>query len=151
MGLTPTGPSPRGEPMDMGFGAIVMNCKKLGKVSIIWRHRRGNRLMCFGDALNCRSLRLEIALLGMQNRHGNLARGMFLLVQVVLLLDFVHGWNDSWVKKDEQFWLVEFLYPSDYVGYLEKGKFHPRWWSDAPKRCDNLVASMACEICGILL
>ncbi|KAF9613186.1 hypothetical protein IFM89_005957 [Coptis chinensis] len=29
--------------------------------------------------------------------------GMFLLVQVVLLLDFVHGWNDAWVKKDEQF------------------------------------------------
>ncbi|KAF9616758.1 hypothetical protein IFM89_032311 [Coptis chinensis] len=38
-----------GEPMDMGFGAIVMNCKKLIR-----------------DALNCRSLRLEIALLGMQ-------------------------------------------------------------------------------------
>ena len=32
--------------------------------------------------------------------------GMFLLVQVVLLLDFVHGWNDKWVGYDEQFWLV---------------------------------------------
>ncbi|XP_010914044.1 uncharacterized protein [Elaeis guineensis] len=32
--------------------------------------------------------------------------GLFLLVQVVLLLDFVHGWNDSWVSKDEQFWYV---------------------------------------------
>lgn len=32
--------------------------------------------------------------------------GMFLLVQVVLLLDFVHGWNDKWVGFDEQFWLV---------------------------------------------
>ncbi|KAF9624881.1 hypothetical protein IFM89_015435 [Coptis chinensis] len=39
--------------------------------------------------------------------------GMFLLVQVVLLFDFVHRWNDVWVKKDEQFWLVEFLYPLD--------------------------------------
>ncbi|KAK7395383.1 hypothetical protein VNO78_15937 [Psophocarpus tetragonolobus] len=29
--------------------------------------------------------------------------GMFLLVQVVLLLDFVHGWNDKWVGFDEQF------------------------------------------------
>ncbi|KAF9614214.1 hypothetical protein IFM89_016007 [Coptis chinensis] len=49
-----------GEPMDMGFGAIVMNCKKL-----IRRQRRGSDLcMCFGDALNCVSLRLEIALLG---------------------------------------------------------------------------------------
>ncbi|XXG58517.1 hypothetical protein AAC387_Pa04g0816 [Persea americana] len=32
--------------------------------------------------------------------------GLFLLVQVVLLLDFVHGWNEKWVKKDEQFWYV---------------------------------------------
>lgn len=32
--------------------------------------------------------------------------GMFLLVQVMLLLDFVHGWNDKWVGYDEQFWLV---------------------------------------------
>lgn len=30
--------------------------------------------------------------------------GLFLLVQVVLLLDFVHGWNDKWVGYDEQFW-----------------------------------------------
>ena len=32
--------------------------------------------------------------------------GLFLLVQVVLLLDFVHSWNDKWVGFDEQFWLV---------------------------------------------
>lgn len=32
--------------------------------------------------------------------------GLFLLVQVVLLLDFVHGWNDKWAGFDEQFWLV---------------------------------------------
>ncbi|XP_008794380.2 probable serine incorporator [Phoenix dactylifera] len=32
--------------------------------------------------------------------------GLFLLVQVVLLLDFVHGWNDSWVSNDEQFWYM---------------------------------------------
>jgi len=32
--------------------------------------------------------------------------GMFLLVQVVLLLDFVHRWNDTWVGYDEQFWSV---------------------------------------------
>ncbi|KAJ8755485.1 hypothetical protein K2173_019283 [Erythroxylum novogranatense] len=32
--------------------------------------------------------------------------GLFLLVQVVLLLDFVHGWNDKWVGYDEQFWYI---------------------------------------------
>ncbi|KAF9592138.1 hypothetical protein IFM89_012567 [Coptis chinensis] len=33
MGLTPTDHR-TGEPMDMGFGAIVMNCKKLGRLAI---------------------------------------------------------------------------------------------------------------------
>lgn len=35
--------------------------------------------------------------------------GLFLLVQVVLLLDFVHSWNDKWVGYDEQFWYVALL------------------------------------------
>lgn len=32
--------------------------------------------------------------------------GLFLLVQVILLLDFVHRWNDTWVGYDEQFWYI---------------------------------------------
>ncbi|KAE8655466.1 hypothetical protein F3Y22_tig00117026pilonHSYRG00002 [Hibiscus syriacus] len=43
--------------------------------------------------------------------------GLFLLVQVVLLLDFVHGWNDKWVGYDEQFWYVALLVVS-LVCYL---------------------------------
>ncbi|XP_074589828.1 uncharacterized protein LOC141845675 [Curcuma longa] len=35
--------------------------------------------------------------------------GFFLLVQVVILLDFTHSWNDSWVEKDEQRWYVALL------------------------------------------
>lgn len=31
--------------------------------------------------------------------------GLFLLVQVLILLDFTHSWNDAWVEKDEQKWL----------------------------------------------
>jgi hypothetical protein len=30
--------------------------------------------------------------------------GLFLLVQVLMLLDFTNNWNDSWVEKDEQKW-----------------------------------------------
>ncbi|KAJ3686911.1 hypothetical protein LUZ61_016075 [Rhynchospora tenuis] len=30
--------------------------------------------------------------------------GFFLLVQVVIFLDFLTNWNDSWVEKDEQKW-----------------------------------------------
>ncbi|XP_057791505.1 uncharacterized protein LOC131008591 [Salvia miltiorrhiza] len=35
--------------------------------------------------------------------------GLFLLVQVVLLLDFVHGWNENWVGYDEKFWYMALL------------------------------------------
>ncbi|KAF4399060.1 hypothetical protein G4B88_023654 [Cannabis sativa] len=37
--------------------------------------------------------------------------GLFILVQVVLLLDFVHRWNDTWVGYDERFWNSLFLGP----------------------------------------
>lgn len=33
--------------------------------------------------------------------------GLFLLVQVIILLDFTHSWNDAWVEKDERKWLVQ--------------------------------------------
>lgn len=35
--------------------------------------------------------------------------GFFLLVQVIILLDFTHTWNDSWVEKDEQKWFIALL------------------------------------------
>jgi hypothetical protein len=33
--------------------------------------------------------------------------GLFLLVQVIILLDCTHSWNDAWVEKDEQKWSVQ--------------------------------------------
>uniref|UniRef100_A0A2P2IJU9 Serine incorporator 3 n=2 Tax=Rhizophora mucronata TaxID=61149 RepID=A0A2P2IJU9_RHIMU len=44
--------------------------------------------------------------------YGTLSKfgaGLFLLVQVVILLDFTHSWNDAWVEKDEQKWYVALL------------------------------------------
>lgn len=35
--------------------------------------------------------------------------GFFLLVQVIILLDATHSWNDSWVAKDEQKWYLALL------------------------------------------
>ncbi|KAG0495350.1 hypothetical protein HPP92_000042 [Vanilla planifolia] len=35
--------------------------------------------------------------------------GFFLLVQVILLLDFTYTWNDSWVEKDERKWYIALL------------------------------------------
>jgi hypothetical protein len=43
--------------------------------------------------------------------------GLFLLVQVVLLLEFVHGWNENWIAKDEQFWLVACHCPLFYLRF----------------------------------
>lgn len=33
--------------------------------------------------------------------------GLFLLVQVIILLDFTHTWNDAWVERDEQKWYAQ--------------------------------------------
>ncbi|CAN8269606.1 unnamed protein product [Cochlearia groenlandica] len=44
--------------------------------------------------------------------YGTLSKfgaGAFLLVQVVLLLDATHNWNDSWVEKDERKWYIALL------------------------------------------
>ncbi|XP_061347885.1 uncharacterized protein LOC133293347 isoform X3 [Gastrolobium bilobum] len=35
--------------------------------------------------------------------------GLFLLIQVLILLDFTHSWNDAWAEKDEQKWYIALL------------------------------------------
>ncbi|XP_039029717.1 serine incorporator 1-like, partial [Hibiscus syriacus] len=44
--------------------------------------------------------------LGTSSKFG---AGLFLLVQVIILLDFTHTWNDAWVVKDEQKWYIALL------------------------------------------
>ncbi|XP_057956826.1 uncharacterized protein LOC131150238 [Malania oleifera] len=44
--------------------------------------------------------------------YGTLSKfgaGLFLLAQVIILLDFTHSWNDAWVAKDEQKWYIALL------------------------------------------
>lgn len=36
--------------------------------------------------------------------------GLFLLVQVLILLDCTYSWNDAWVEKDEKKWYAVILY-----------------------------------------
>ncbi|KAH9715945.1 hypothetical protein WN944_022690 [Citrus x changshan-huyou] len=63
--------------------------------------------------------------------------GLFLLVQVVLLLDFVHRWNDTWVGYDEQFWYVALLVVSLVCYVLTFGfsglLFH--WFTPSGQDC----------------
>ncbi|ESQ49423.1 hypothetical protein EUTSA_v10020853mg [Eutrema salsugineum] len=47
-----------------------------------------------------------VSIYGILSKFG---AGAFLLVQVVLLLDATHNWNDSWVEKDERKWFVALL------------------------------------------
>ncbi|OMO65935.1 TMS membrane protein/tumor differentially expressed protein [Corchorus olitorius] len=63
--------------------------------------------------------------------------GLFLLVQVVLLLDFVHGWNDKWVGYDEQFWYVA-LFVVSLVCYLATFGFSGllfHWFTPSGQDC----------------
>lgn len=63
--------------------------------------------------------------------------GLFLLVQVVLLLDFVHGWNDKWVGYDEQFWYVALFVVSlvCYVGTFGFSGLLFHWFTPSGLDC----------------
>ncbi|KAG6666713.1 probable serine incorporator [Carya illinoinensis] len=63
--------------------------------------------------------------------------GLFLLVQVVLLLDFVHGWNDKWVGYEEQFWYIV-LFSVSLVCYVATFVFSGllfHWFTQAGQDC----------------
>lgn len=63
--------------------------------------------------------------------------GLFLLVQVVLLLDFVHGWNDKWVGYDEQFWYIA-LFVVSLVCYVATFFFSAllfHWFTPSGQDC----------------
>lgn len=47
-----------------------------------------------------------ISVYGIMSKFG---AGLFLLVQVIILLDFTHTWNDAWVERDEQKWYIALL------------------------------------------
>ncbi|KAK9288160.1 hypothetical protein L1049_016609 [Liquidambar formosana] len=47
-----------------------------------------------------------ITIYGILSKFG---AGLFLLVQVIILLDCTHSWNDAWVAKDEQKWYIALL------------------------------------------
>lgn len=79
--------------------------------------------------------------------------GLFLLVQVVLLLDFVHSWNDKWVGYDEQFWYVALLVVS-LVCYLATFGFSGllfHWFTPSGHDCGlNTFFIVMTLICVVL-
>ncbi|MCO5608086.1 hypothetical protein L7F22_062292 [Adiantum nelumboides] len=63
--------------------------------------------------------------------------GLFLLVQVLILLDFTHNWNAAWVAKDEQFWYVALLVASviSYLGTFTLSGFLYYWFNPSGESC----------------
>ncbi|XP_043695426.1 probable serine incorporator [Telopea speciosissima] len=64
--------------------------------------------------------------------------GLFLLVQVVLLLDFVHEWNDRWVRKNEQFWYIALFVVSlaCYVATFSFSGLLFHWFTPSGHDCE---------------
>ncbi|KAI5067857.1 hypothetical protein GOP47_0016202 [Adiantum capillus-veneris] len=63
--------------------------------------------------------------------------GFFLLIQVIILLDFTHNWNAAWVAKDEQFWYVALLVASviSYLGTFTLSGFLYYWFNPSGESC----------------
>ncbi|KAL3695902.1 hypothetical protein R1sor_009978 [Riccia sorocarpa] len=78
---------------------------------------------------------------GVLNAYGTVSKfgsGLFLLVQVIILLDFTHNWNDAWVAKDEQFWYMALLVTSlgCYVISFVFSGFLFHWFTPSEHDCE---------------
>ncbi|XP_047336182.1 serine incorporator 3-like isoform X1 [Impatiens glandulifera] len=63
--------------------------------------------------------------------------GLFLLVQVIILLDATHSWNDAWVAKDEQKWYMALLSVSGtcYIGAFTLSGLLFFWFNPSGHQC----------------
>ncbi|XP_057429373.1 uncharacterized protein LOC130722609 isoform X2 [Lotus japonicus] len=80
--------------------------------------------------------------------------GLFLLVQVIILLDCTHAWNDAWVEKDEQKWYVALLAVSVgcYIGAYALSGILFIWFNPAGYDCSiNVFFLVMTMILGFLL
>lgn len=78
---------------------------------------------------------------GLINAYGAVAKfgsGFFLLVQVIILLDFTHNWNAAWVAKDEQFWYIALLVASAscYIASFVLSGFLFHWFTGSAPDCE---------------
>ncbi|KAK4767441.1 hypothetical protein SAY86_015191 [Trapa natans] len=74
--------------------------------------------------------------------------GMFLLVQVIILLDFTHSWNDAWVEKDEQKWYIALLVISIvcYIATFTFGGILFIWFNPSGHDCGLNVFFMVMSL-----
>lgn len=72
--------------------------------------------------------------------YGTLSKfgaGLFLLVQVIILLDCTHAWNDAWVEKDDQKWYIALLAVSFlcYIGAYTLSGILFIWFNPSGEDC----------------
>nr|ABR17762.1 unknown [Picea sitchensis]ABR17907.1 unknown [Picea sitchensis] len=77
-------------------------------------------------------------LIGIYETLSKFGSGLFLLIQVVLLLDFTHTWNNAWVSKDEQFWYIALLVVSlvCYIGTFAFSGLLFHWFNPSGYDCN---------------
>lgn len=119
------------------FALLLIGVKDQREVRDSWHHK--GWMIKF--ILFCAAIVLSFLLPnGVIQAYGSVARfgsGIFLLVQVIILLDFTYAWNEAWVAKDEQRWYIALLVVSVacYVAVIVGAVFMFHWFVPGGEDC----------------
>eukprot|EP00850_Spirogloea_muscicola_P006134 SM000029S10429 [mRNA] locus=s29:39204:41673:- [translate_table: standard] len=120
------------------FALILIGVKDQGDARDGWHHGGWMvKFILWGMAILL-GLCLPTGLIGAYGEVARFGSGLFLLVQVVILLDFTYSWNAAWVAKDEQKWYMALLAVSTvcYTAALAIVILLFNWFSPAGHDCD---------------
>ncbi|KAM3707444.1 hypothetical protein ACB098_02G027800 [Castanea mollissima] len=91
------------------FALIMIGVKDQNDKRDAWHHGGWIVKMVLWILLVVLMFFLPNAVISVYGTLSKFGAGLFLLVQVLILLDFTHAWNDAWVEKDEQKWYIALL------------------------------------------
>nr|CAD1829238.1 unnamed protein product [Ananas comosus var. bracteatus] len=91
------------------FALMMIGVKDQNDKRDAWHHGGWMAKIVFWAVLVALMFFLPNVVITIYETMSKFGSGLFLLVQVILLLDFVHTWNDAWVEKDEQKWYIALL------------------------------------------
>ncbi|XP_050240393.1 uncharacterized protein LOC126689290 [Quercus robur] len=91
------------------FALIMIGVKDQNDKRDAWHHGGWIVKMVLWILLVVLMFFLPNAVISVYGTLSKFGAGLFLLVQVLILLDFTHAWNDAWIEKDEQKWYIALL------------------------------------------
>jgi hypothetical protein len=91
------------------FALVLIGVKDQREQRDGWHHGGWMVKLCLWALLTLLAFLAPNSLIGAYGQLARFGSGLFLLVQVVILLDFSHSWNAAWVEKDEQKWYIALL------------------------------------------